>query len=106
MTDSDLEKIIEFLVDQINETMVTKNVHISLTSEAKRWILEKTCHDRSYGARPLRRALQRYVEDPLADALIRGEIEAGSEIEIYEVDKGLYYRNLNQTAIETSLLYK
>ena len=106
LTDSDLEKIIEFLVDQINETMVTKNVHISLTSEAKRWILEKTCHDRSYGARPLRRALQRYVEDPLADALIRGEIEAGSEIEIYEVDKGLYYRNLNQTAIETSLLYK
>ncbi len=106
LTESDLEKIIEFLVNQINESMVTKNVKISLTSEARRWILEKTCHDRSYGARPLRRALQRYVEDPLADALIRGEIEAGSEIEIYEVDKGLHYRNLNQTAIETSLLYK
>ena len=106
LTDSDLEKIIEFLVNQINESIVAKNVQISLTLDAKRWILEKTCHDRSYGARPLRRALQRYVEDPLADALIRNEIEAGSKIEIYEVDKGLYYRDLKKTAIETSLLYK
>ena len=101
-----MEKIIELLVDQINESMVARNVKISLTPDAKRWILEKTCHDRSYGARPLRRALQRYVEDPLSEALIQGDVEPGSEIEIYEVDKGLYYRDLNKTIIETALLYK
>jgi ATP-dependent Clp protease ATP-binding subunit ClpC len=106
LTDDDLGRIIELLVDQINETMVAKNVRISLTPDAKRWILEKTCQDRSYGARPLRRALQRYVEDPLSEALIQGDIEPGSEIEIYEVDKGLYYRNLKKSIIETSLLYK
>lgn len=106
LTDNDLERIIELLVGQINETMVAKNVKISLTPDAKRWILEKTCQDRSYGARPLRRALQRYVEDPLSEALIQGDIEPGSEIEIYEVDKGLYYRNLKKSIIETSLLYK
>ena len=106
LTDDDLERIIELLVGQINEAMVAKNVKISLTSDAKRWILDKTCQDRSYGARPLRRALQRYVEDPLSEALIQGDIEPGSEIEIYEVDKGLYYRNLKKSIIETSLLYK
>ncbi len=88
LTDDDLEKIIDLLVDQINESMVARNVRISLTPDATRWILEKTCHDRSYGARPLRRALQRYVEDPLSEALIQGDVEPGSEVEIYEVDKG------------------
>jgi hypothetical protein len=46
------------------------------------------------------------VEDPLSEALIQGDIEPGSEIEVYEVDKGLYYRNLKNSIIETSLLYK
>jgi ATP-dependent Clp protease ATP-binding subunit ClpC len=106
LSDEDLEKIIELLVNQINESLVTKKIKISLTADAKRWILTKTCQDRSYGARPLRRALQRYVEDPLSEALIQGDIEPGSEIEVYEVDKGLYYRNLKNSIIETSLLYK
>jgi ATP-dependent Clp protease ATP-binding subunit ClpC len=106
LNEEDLEKIIELLVNQINESLVAKKIKISLTPDAKRWILTKTCQDRSYGARPLRRALQRYVEDPLSEALIQGDIEPGSEIEVYEVDKGLYYRNLNNSIIETSLLYK
>jgi ATP-dependent Clp protease ATP-binding subunit ClpC len=106
LNDEDLEKIIELLVSQINESMIAKKVKIYLTPEAKRWILTKTCQDRSYGARPLRRALQRYVEDPLSEALIQGDIEPGSEIEVYEVDKGLYYRNLKKSIVETSLLYK
>jgi ATP-dependent Clp protease ATP-binding subunit ClpC len=106
LNDDDLGQIIELLVSQINETMAAKKVKISLAPDAKRWILEKTCQDRSYGARPLRRALQRYVEDPLSEALIQGDIEPESEIEIYEVDKGLYYRNLKKSIIETSLLYK
>jgi len=106
LNDEDLEKIIELLVNQINESLVAKKIKISLTPDAKRWILTKTCQDRSYGARPLRRALQRYVEDPLSEALIQGDIEPGSEIEVYEVDKGLYYRNIKNSIIETSLLYK
>ncbi len=106
LTDEDLEKIVDLLVIQINESMVSKNVKITLTPDAKRWILDKTCQDRSYGARPLRRALQRYVEDPLSEALIQGDVAPGSELEIYEVDKGLYYRDLKKSIIETSLLYK
>lgn len=46
-------------------------LQIQLTDEVKRWVIEQTCTARSYGARPLRRALQRYVEDPLSESFDR-----------------------------------
>ena len=55
------------------------------------WIIEVTCKDRSYGARPLRRAIQRYVEDPLSEELIRGHLHGG-EIEVYLDAGSLAYR--------------
>src|ERR1700689_752520 len=65
LNDDDLLRIIDFLVGQINETLVHRQGQIALTTAARQWIPEKTCSDRNYGARPLRRALQKYVEDPL-----------------------------------------
>jgi len=56
--------------------------------------LDKTCSDRSYGARPLRRALQKYVEDPLSEALIQGQLGEASLVEMY-VDHGeLNFRSI------------
>ena len=55
------------------------------------WIIDLTCKDRSYGARPLRRAIQRHIEDPLSEELISGRLESG-EVEVY-LDAGvLAYR--------------
>ena len=59
--------------------------------EAIDWIIETTCKDRSYGARPLRRAIQRYVEDPLSEELIRGHLHDG-DIEVYLDAGALSYR--------------
>src|SRR4029077_7179468 len=56
LTDSDLLRIIDLLVGQINDTLIHRQVQIVVTPEARQWILDKTCGDRSYGARPLRRA--------------------------------------------------
>jgi len=92
LSDEDLLHIIEILVNQINETLVHRQVQIALTPEARHWILEKTCSDRSYGARPLRRALQRYVEDPLSEALIRGGITRPATLEVYVGPDGLGFR--------------
>ena len=70
-----------------------KSITISVTEEAKKWILDKTLVDRSYGARPLRRALQRYVEDPLSEALIAGTISARPAfLEVYLDANQLFYR--------------
>jgi ATP-dependent Clp protease ATP-binding subunit ClpC len=92
LTDDDLWKIVGLLVDQINHTLRHRSLEIRLTDEAKRWIVNQTCTNRSYGARPLRRALQKYVEDPLSEALIQGRIAATSIIEIFPDGNGLNYR--------------
>ncbi|HVN07460.1 MAG TPA: ATP-dependent Clp protease ATP-binding subunit [Patescibacteria group bacterium] len=92
LSDEDLLRIIDILVGQINDTLVHRQVQIVLTPEARQWILEKTCTDRNYGARPLRRALQRYVEDPLSEALIRGGIARPATLEVFVAAEGLGFR--------------
>ncbi len=74
------------LVAQLNDNLTDRMLRITLTPEVVDWIIEVTCKDRSYGARPLRRAIQRYVEDPLSEELIRGHLHGG-EIEVY-IDAG------------------
>ena len=90
--DEDLLRIIDLLVGQINDTLIHRQVQIVLTPEARQWVLEKTCGDRSYGARPLRRALQRYVEDPLSEALIQGGLQRPATLEVYVTSDGLGFR--------------
>ena len=85
--DPDLLDVLQLQVDQINRTMTNHGFIVRLADDAKRWILDKTCADRSYGARPLRRALQKYVEDPLSEALIQGQLGEASLVEMY-VDSG------------------
>ena len=92
LADEDLLRIIDLLVGQINDTLIHRQVQIALTPEARQWILEKTCGDRSYGARPLRRALQRYVEDPLSEALIQGGLQRPATLEVSVSGDGLGFR--------------
>ena len=93
LLDEDLSRITEMLVAQLNDNLVDRELRISLTPEVIGWIIEQTCKDRSYGARPLRRAIQRYVEDPLSEELIRGHLQAG-DIEVYLDSGGLAYRKV------------
>src|SRR3954470_23625579 len=95
LTDDDLIKIMVLLVEQINKNLESKQIKIHLGTDAAKYILEKTCVDRSYGARPLRRALQKYIEDPLSEALIQGVLPRPAELEIYLGDTGIYYRQIN-----------
>jgi ATP-dependent Clp protease ATP-binding subunit ClpC len=92
LTDDDLLRIIDLLVGQINDTLIHRQVQIVVTPEARQWILEKTCGDRSYGARPLRRALQKYVEDPLSEALIQGGLQRPATLEVTVSSDGLVFR--------------
>jgi ATP-dependent Clp protease ATP-binding subunit ClpC len=93
LSDGDLLQIVELLVQSLNTNLAQKSITISVTEEAKKWILDKTLIDRSYGARPLRRALQRYVEDPLSEALIAGKItDRPAFLEVYLDANQLFYR--------------
>ena len=92
LNDDDLIKIIDLLVESINKNLEAKQIKIKLNNDAAKYILEKTCSDRSYGARPLRRALQKYIEDPLSEALIQGNLPKPADLEIFLGEAGIYYR--------------
>ncbi|MGH9432058.1 MAG: ATP-dependent Clp protease ATP-binding subunit [Terriglobia bacterium] len=104
LTDEDLMQIVDLMVSSMNTNLAQKNIAVSMTPEAARWILEKTCTDRSYGARPLRRALQKYVEDPLSEALIQGDIQSPAVLEVTVGGEGLSYRPVNDKLVATTPL--
>ena len=89
--DDDLRRIMGLLVDQLNENLADRRMKIHISPEVIDWIIDVTCKDRSYGARPLRRAIQRYVEDPLSEELIRGNLRDG-EVEAYLEGGQVAYR--------------
>src|SRR5256885_3131678 len=99
LSDDDLLQIMSLLTQQINKNLETKQIKIQISREAAKWILEKTCTDRSYGARPLRRALQKYVEDPLSECLIQGSLPRPSDLEVYLGEGGIYYRVLQDQPV-------
>jgi ATP-dependent Clp protease ATP-binding subunit ClpC len=101
LTEDDLLNVVGLLVDQLNHTLMGRKLEIRLTPEARRWIVDKTCVDRSYGARPLRRAMQKYIEDPLSEAVIQGRIGAASIIEVFLDGENLNHRPLLAEELDT-----
>ena len=96
LLDDDLRQITVMLIDQLNEHLVDRKLQITLTPEVVDWVINMTCKDRSYGARPLRRAIQRYVEDLLSEELICGRLSSGT-IEVYLDGGELAYRDAGRT---------
>ncbi len=105
--EQDLIQILELMVSQLNQNLAQRSITVTVADEAKRWILNQTLVDRSYGARPLRRALQKYIEDPLSEALIQGTITMRPAfIEVFLEDNKLYYRPVDSEKAEGVLLYE
>ncbi|CAN5793902.1 ATP-dependent Clp protease ATP-binding subunit [soil metagenome] len=94
LNDADLAAIIDLQMVKLNQMLATRQLTVSLSDDARKWLIDKTLSDRSYGARPLKRALQKYVEDELSEALIQGEIGEMSDIEIYREGDLLKFRDI------------
>jgi len=92
LTDEDLLKIVDLLVEQINGNVAHRGVSLQMSPEARAWVVEKTCSDRSYGARPLRRALQKHIEDPLSEQLITGQVQPPATLEVVVENDRLGFR--------------
>ncbi|HLL70813.1 MAG TPA: ATP-dependent Clp protease ATP-binding subunit [Pyrinomonadaceae bacterium] len=104
LQDEELLEIVTLQVELMNRMLRRRGLEVRLTDEAKGWIVKKTCADRTYGARPLRRALQKYVEDPLSEALIQGELGTATLIEIYEDGGALGHRPVSIEEVGDELL--
>lgn len=79
LTKEHIEQIIEILLRDIRARLSEREINLVLSPEAKEFLVN-VGYDSVYGARPLKRAIQRYIEDPLAEELLRGDIESESEV--------------------------
>ena len=80
-----LKQIIELMLAEIYQEAMDKDIRVNVSDELKKFILKKG-YDAKYGARPLRRTLQQYVEDKLAEEFLRGNIKEGSLVGL-DIDK-------------------
>ena len=81
----DLERIVHLEADKLISRLKAKNITLALSPEALNLII-KNGYDPQYGARPMRRAIERLLEDPLAESLLRGDVKPGDKIEAVETD--------------------
>lgn len=81
----DLSRIVDLEISKLAKRLKEKHIHLELTESARDLLITKG-YDPSYGARPMRRAVERYLEDPLAESLLRGEVKAGDVVEVIRRD--------------------
>src|SRR5690606_15820606 len=80
--------IVDIQVGRLAKLLADRKIHVELSDAARAW-LGRVGYDPVYGARPLKRAVQRYLQDPLADKILRGEVRDGSTVKVEEGDGAL-----------------
>jgi ATP-dependent Clp protease ATP-binding subunit ClpA len=80
----DLVKIVEIMLRDLRKRLEEKKITLELTENLKVWLVEKA-YDPEYGARPLRRVIRKYIEEPLSEAVIAGEVTDNSHV-IADID--------------------
>jgi ATP-dependent Clp protease ATP-binding subunit ClpB len=94
LTSHDIRKIVDIQLAKVIELVSKSGVEISISDDARDW-LAKTGFEPQYGARPLKRAIQRQIVDPLASKLLGNEFVAGDSVEIDHTESGQYiFRNI------------
>ena len=91
LTKPDLMKIVELEVDKVLVRVKAKEVSVELEQSAKEFLIEKG-YDPTYGARPMRRAVERYLEDPFAEELLRGNVKAGDSVTVAAAEGKLVFK--------------
>jgi ATP-dependent Clp protease ATP-binding subunit ClpB len=82
---SEMAPIVDIQVSRIDKLLADRKVTLDLTPGARTW-LGRVGYDPVYGARPLKRAVQRYLQDPLADLILRGQVKDGATVRVDEGD--------------------
>jgi ATP-dependent Clp protease ATP-binding subunit ClpC len=101
LTEEQLRQIARIMIERLNQGLEEQQIQLSVTDEVCELLVRQTCQDLSYGARPLRRAIQRHIEDALSEALIAGELDRGP-IEVYLDGERVQFRSALEPSPSTS----
>jgi len=88
LTEEQLKQIVDLMVLEVEKRMADRNIELELDAEAKAWLL-KEGYEPAFGARPLRRAIQRFVENPLSSKILSGEFQDGDRVVVGVQGEGL-----------------
>jgi ATP-dependent Clp protease ATP-binding subunit ClpC len=94
---NDLLKIVEIETAKVVKRLAARNIHLDFSPESKSLLVEKG-YDEKYGARPLRRAVEHLLEDPLAEALLRGDVKEGEPITVVRNGDKLEFKTQSPAA--------
>ena len=94
LTTDELLQIVDLMLNDTRKALMDKNIRMNISPEAKTFLLNKGT-DIKYGARPLRRAIQRYLEDELSDMILKSELLNGNIVNVYTDEKGLKFEITN-----------
>jgi len=81
LTEEHLKSIVDLLIREVEKRLAERKIRLEVNDEAKAWLVHKG-YDPVYGARPLRRAIQRYVENPISTKILQGEFKEGDVVAI------------------------
>jgi len=93
LTKPDLIQILDLEISKVMERLKHKNIHLTLDEKAKDFLVQKG-YDPNYGARPMRRSVERFLEDPLAEEILKGNLHENEPIQVtMENDKLVFIQN-------------
>ena len=101
LTREHLVRIVDLEIAKVQKRLVDKKISIELSQPAKEFIIDEG-YDEKYGARPLRRSIERALEDPLAEALLSGEIQEGDAVKIEAGNEKLIFANGREAEVASS----
>ena len=100
LTEEQLKKIVDLLVLEVEKRLADRNIELELSDEAKSWLLKEGFQP-AYGARPLRRAIQRHVENPLSSRILSGESKDGDRVIVGVDGDGLSFSAKKKAKVAT-----
>lgn len=95
-----MQEIVEIMLTRLNEQMAEQGITLEIEDDAKAWLAQQG-YDPAYGARPLRRAIRRHIEDPLSEEVLRGEFGSGGVVQIKLAGEELAFVSKRQDAVES-----
>ncbi len=93
LTEEHLKSIVDLLIHEVERRLAERGIKLEVNEEAKVWLAQKG-YDPVYGARPLRRAIQRYMENPMSTKILQGEFKEGDTIAISVQEDNLSFAAL------------
>ena len=90
LTEENLKDVVELLIREVAKRLSERSIKLNVTPEAKAWLVKRG-YDPIYGARPLRRAIQRYVESPISSKILQSEFKEGNTITVDVRDDNLTF---------------